>query len=172
MSSDKYEMNQNTEMGKRKIPKYPFIIVGIFLAVFVIGMIIENVNSEKIVICNDSGMDIEFIQVYFVDLNDEPHDILGLDSDLSLKNGEKYSAAFIPAEDINTEGAFLEVEVRFAGKNTIIENAGYFSRPFHGKISVSFDKTKNGVSLDIKAGEGLFQSTANTKCDDTIELFE
>ena len=50
--------------------------------------------------------------------------------------------------------------------------AGYFKRTFTGKIRIEFSDGENGIVLmKIKAGDGLFQSTKFTDCDETLEFF-
>ena len=64
------------------------------------------------------------------------------------------------------------IRVKFADKEEAETYAGYFTRKFTGKISLNFTEEDGNILMSVKAGDGLFQSTKYTDCDEVQELFE
>ncbi|MDE7299601.1 MAG: hypothetical protein K2N94_12380 [Lachnospiraceae bacterium] len=157
----------------KKIPLKPIIAAAAVLVLIILIMAIEAVNTEKLIIKNDTSEDIEWIQLYFENTEEDSYDILTREAGVSVASGEKYSGKFKAQPGINPYGSFLMIQVKFAGRETAETYAGYFTRTFTGKIKIEFsDAKENGIILmKIKAGDGIFQSTKFTDCDEVQELF-
>ena len=163
------------EQGRtaKKFPVKPLMIAGAVLALIIICMVIEAVNTRKLVIVNNTKSDIESIQLYFEDMEDDTFYILKDKQPLSVEAGSKYSGSFVSSKEMAEYGSFLMIDVKFADKEMVQTYAGYFTRTFTGKIKLEFNDSGDGnISMDIKAGDGLFQTTKYTDCDETQELFE
>ena len=162
------------QQNKRKIPvKLISGTVVVFVLVIAV-MTIEAKNTEKLVIKNNSAVDIESISLYFEDTEEEDYDILPRDAAVSVAAGEKYTGKYTAQPGLNPYGSFLMIRVKFAGREEVQTYAGYFTRTFTGKIKIEFmdSETDDNILMKIKAGDGLFQSTKFTDCDEVQELFE
>ncbi len=156
----------------KKLPVKPIAAAAAVLSVIILVMAIEAVNTEKIVIKNNTSTEIEWIQLYFENTEEDSYDILPREANISVPAGGKYSGKFEAQPGLNLYGSFLMIRVKFAGRDVAENYAGYFKRTFTGKIRIEFSDGENGIVLmKIKAGDGLFQSTKFTDCDETLEFF-
>ncbi len=158
--------------GNRKLPVKALAAAGAVLVLLVILLIAESANTRRIVIKNDTNKEIESVRLYFENSDEDYYFVSDDLVSTPVAAGEKYTGSFEPQNNINAPGYFLIIRVKFAGEEEIETYAGYFTRTFTGKISLAFSQEEDNVLMNIKAGDGLFQSTRYTDCDEEQELYE
>ncbi|MDE6874760.1 MAG: hypothetical protein K2P87_09935 [Lachnospiraceae bacterium] len=162
---------ENTN-GKLKLPVRAIAAGAVVIVLIVIALLVESANTKRIVIENDTDKDIESVRLYFEN-SDEDYFFMSEDLvNTPVAAGEKYTGSFQPQTNIAAPGYFLMIRVKFAGEEEIETYAGYFTRIFTGKISLDFTQKDDNVLMGIKAGDGLFNSTKYTDCDEEQELYE
>ncbi len=143
------------------------------LILIVAVIIAEAVNTRRYTIVNDTDTAIESIVLY-MENEDEGYYFRSENlAELAVAANTKESGRYGELEAY-PDGASLMIEVKFAGKEKAVMYSGYFRTGFDGKIKLVFkdDKENQGnITMDIKAGHGLFMSTGSTDCDETQDLF-
>lgn len=173
MKNTQSGMKNEQERKKKGFPVKLLIVAVAVLALIILCVVIEAVNTRRLVIVNNTKSDIESIQLYFEDMDDRYFYILEDKEPLFVKAGGRYSGKFLSSQELAEDGSFLMIDVKFADREIARTYAGYFTRTFTGKLKLVFNDCEDGnISMDIKAGDGLFQTTQFTDCDETQELFE
>ena len=72
----------------KKIPLKPIIAAAAVLVLIILIMAVEAVNTEKLIIKNDTSEDIEWIQLYFENTEEDAYDILTREAGVSIASGE------------------------------------------------------------------------------------
>lgn len=140
-------------------------IIGILAVAIVILISIEN-SKGKMVINNNTELQLEYIKAYFVDGEGPINDAITINE---LEPGKKIENAM---ERINlyAKGANLEVRFKFAGNDELLVDAGIFNDVFDGRITINFTQEKeDDILLAIKASNGLLPSTL-IQCDEIYEI--
>lgn len=161
--------------GTAKLPSRAIAAAAAVLAVVILLVVVEGVNSNRYSIRNDTGTDIEYITAYFENEGESFEYATGSLFEQSIPAGEKVTGSFEKLDSPYLAGSWLVVRVKFAGRDAVQRYAGYFTAAFNGKLKLAFrDDTETGgeIELEIKAGEGLFQSTKRTSCDEIQDLFD
>lgn len=172
----KKTMPSGKSQVEKKLPVRLIVASAVVLVLIFVVMAIEAVNTERLIIINNTAADIEWIHLYFESMNDDDdyHDILSGTDELSIAAGQRYKGSFTAQSGFSSYRGVLIIEVKFAGMDAAGIYAGAFTRAFNGKIRLEFSDMEDGsnILVKIKAGDGIFQSTKFTGCDETQELFE
>jgi hypothetical protein len=141
-------------------------VIAAALLLMVILMFIEN-SQGKIVISNNSGTKIEYVQVYFVSAEGPLHEGFRADN---LEAGKAQSFPIGENKLLGAE-ANLEVRFKFEGSDEVFVDAGYFNDTFHGNITVDFRPAEepDTVNLHVKAANSLLKSKL-IDCDDEFKI--
>lgn len=151
-------------------PQKKRIIVGGIIAaavlLMVVLMFIEN-SQGKIVISNNTGTKIEYVQVYFVGAEGPLHEGFRVD-DLEVGKAQRFP---IGENKLLGAEANLEVRFKFEGSEEVFVDSGYFNDTFHGNITVDFTPSEETdiVNLHVKAANGLLKSNL-IDCNDEFKI--
>jgi hypothetical protein len=141
------------------------VIIAVLVVISGIIFYIEDTDN-KIVVKNNTDLKLEYIEAYYVGPEMQYNDGI---KETNLDAGKKIS---IVQEPINLLGAEANLEIRFKFENheELFVDAGIFNDSFHGKVTIAFNKTKDGkVKLDVKAKSGVINSSG-INCDDTFTI--
>lgn len=158
----------------RKLPKKAITIAAAAIILIIILLILEAINSNRYAFRNNTGTDIESLVLYFENADENFYYRSDNLVECAMKAGEKRNGRFEPLSSAYMPGSFLIIEVKFEGRDKVMLYSGYFTNSFSGKINLVFDEdsaNEGNITVAIKAGEGLFQSTRSTDCDETQDLF-
>lgn len=144
-------------------------ILGIFLLLVVVLVCIEKGMENKIIVKNKSSHNITKLNFWYEDANGGITDIMdfgAVDSKEKITESTESLALSELAGD-----AWLSVQIEFEDGGKAVLQTGQFLYGFNGKISLEIADTKGEeLILHLKAGEGLFNSTAVTGCDDVYYI--
>jgi hypothetical protein len=142
-------------------------IIGAVVILGAIFLIIQENSYGRLIIKNNTDIDLEFVKTSFV--GDEGTVDNGLQTG-KIKAGTKLTSVLEPAYLEYTE-ANLEVAFKLAGYDEMFTDVGYFNQRFTGNINISFNKTKDPdiITIKIKAANGLFQSST-VNCNEEYEI--
>lgn len=136
------------------------LIIGIFV-LFCIEPGLEN----KLVINNRSSHAIKKIHLWYEDESGEITDIMSLEK-ISPKQKVTESTEELGISEL-AGNVWLSVQIAFEDGGEAILQTDQFLYDFKGKISLEIaDTGSEDLMLHLQAGEGLFNSTSTTKCDD------
>lgn len=158
--------------AKLKLPVKAIAAAAVVIVLLVIALLVESANTRRLVIYNETGKEIESIRMYFENTDEDFYFVSDDLINTSIPAREKYKGTFQTQSYTEAPGYFLIIRVKFAGEEEVETYAGYFTRTFTGKIKLTFTEEDGNVLMSIKAGDGLFQSTKYTDCDEVQELFE
>lgn len=142
------------------------------LVLIVIALLAKMANTRWVVIKNETEHEIESIQLYFENSDEDFYFVSDDLVNTKVAAGRKYIGRFEAQKYTESPGYFLMIRVKFADREEAETYAGYFTRTFTGKINLAFTEKDGSILMSIKAGDGLFQSTKYTDCDEVQELFE
>lgn len=167
-----YQSKKKVEDTPRISKKTGFIAMGVLGAVLLLVIVlvcIEKSMENKIIVKNKSSHDITNIQIWYEDENEDITDVLDLGA-VASKEKVKDSTENLELSQFVGD-AWLSVQIEFEDGGKALIQTGQFLYGFKGKISLEIDDTKyEEVMLHLKAGEGLFNSTAVTGCDDVYYI--
>lgn len=147
------------------------IIGGGALVVFllVVLVIIESGLKNKIVIRNRSSHNITSLQLWYEDNYGTMTEVMDFGK-VPAKKKVTESTEKLKLSEIQGE-AWLTVQIAFEDGGEAVLQTGQFLNGFNGRIRLEISDTKaEEVMLRLQAGEGLFNSTAATNCDDVYYI--
>lgn len=157
--------NKKQEKAPMKVSTKIFLysLAGIILLTVVVLMAIES-RPSKIMIDNDTDINLEYVKAYFVDMYGRV-----TEEDMLFENIEAGDKSVLPLEkiDLYNREANLEVRFKFEDHDEMFVDAGYFNDAFNGRISIDFMDMVNDdkLLLKIKASIGLLPSP-HISCDE------
>lgn len=151
--------------SKAKIITASIIAAAIILVI--IFLIIRESSYGKLIIANNTDIDIEYVKTSFV--NEEGIVDNGLQTG-KIAAGNKLKSALEPVDLEYTESN-LEVAFKLAGQDEMFTDVGYFNQRFYGNVKISFNKTDDPdiITIKIKAANGLFQSSS-VNCNEEYDI--
>lgn len=151
-------------------------ILGLLIAVVVVLICIENGMENKFIIKNKSSHAITKLSYWYetyeedAEGEDEPITEEVDFGAIGAKQKRKESTEGHKLSELTGE-ALLCVYIEFEDGGDVLLESGQFLHDFQGKISLELkDSDENEVTAWLKAGEGLFNSTAVTGCDDVYYI--
>ena len=173
MSGQTNVMKEEGQAKKKlKLPVKAIAASAAVLFLLVVALLVEAANTRRVVIKNGTERQIESIRLYFENTEEDFYFVSEDLVNTQIAAGEKYKGNFETQKYTQAPGYFLMIRVKFADKEEAETYAGYFTRTFTGKISLNFTEEDGHILMSVKAGDGLFQSTKYTDCDEVQELFE
>ena len=166
-----YQSKKAEETPRFTNMKLYFIIAAIVavLAGVVALVCVEKSMENKLVVNNKSSHNITGLQFWYEDSNGDYIDIMEFDS-VASKQKIKESTESLALSELQGE-AWLSILINFEDGGEALLQTGQFLYGFNGKISFEIADTKEEELLvRIKAGEGLFNSTTITGCDDVYYI--
>jgi len=164
--------SKKTETVSRKSPMKLYAalaVLGLFLAAVVALICVEKGMENKLVVNNKSSHNIVGLQFWYEDESGDVIDIMDFDA-IAAKEKRKESTEGLALSELQGE-AYLSVYITFEDGGEALLQTGQFLYGFDGKISFELADTKDEeVLVRIKAGEGLFNSTTITGCDDVYYI--
>lgn len=161
--------SKNTPESPRITKKMRNILVAIAAAVVVMIIVllcVESSMQNKIVVKNKSSHNITSIKFWYEDANDEITDVMDLGA-LDAKEKVSKSTESLALSELVVGDACLSVYIVFEDGGKALVQTGQFLYDFNGKISlVISDTDEEELMIHLKAGEGLFNSSSTTGCDD------
>lgn len=144
---------------------------GIVLLGIIIVLLFVESSYDKLVIKNNTDIDLENLSMSFVNEEDT--------LTTPIVTGEvKANSTFTKQLDdfkLIFSNANLELRFNFDGHDNLLTDVGTFIDNFNGKISVTFTKTDdpNVIGMKVKASNGIFQ-TNTIDCNEefTINISE
>ena len=159
---------ETPKVNNRKI-YYVLAALGILLSVVVVLIFIEKGMENKIVVKNRSSHNISKLQFWYEDENGDITDIMEFDS-VAAKEKIKESTESLALSKLEGN-AWLSVLIAFEDGGEALLQTGQFLHSFDGKISFDLaDTGEEELIVRLKAGEGLFNSTVITGCDDVYYI--
>ena len=164
--------SKKKEETPQKSKKSMFMLiaaVGILIAVAVVLICVERSMGNKIVINNKSSHKITELELWYEDDLGDYVDLMKFEN-VEAKDKIKTSMPEVDLTELD-ENICLSVYITFEdGGNTFLQT-GEFLPDFAGKITFELSDSKDeDLILRLKAGEGLFQSTLDTGCDDVYYI--
>ncbi len=160
---------EETTRGSYKKLYYALAALGAFLLMVVVLICVENGMANKLIVNNKSSHDIEELRFWYEDANGGIIDVMDFEDVLS-KTERKESTESLALSELVGE-AWLSVYMKFEDGGEAILQTGQFLYGFEGKISFEIADTKGeDLIIRLKAGEGLFNSTTVTGCDDVYYI--
>lgn len=142
-----------------------FSVIGAVVALVIALVWIESGLENKIVIKNKSSHDIASLRFWYEDENGAVTEIMSFDG-VAAKEKITKSTESLELSKLQGE-AWLTVQIVFKDGGKAILQTGQFLYGFNGRIMFEVSGTgSDELMLHLKAGEGLFNSTAMTGCDD------
>ncbi len=160
------------EETPRKSNKVFYIVLALicaFLVCFVALVCVEKSMENKIIVDNRSSHNISKLTFWYEAEEGEVTDIMEF-SNVGSKEKRTESTEELALSELTGE-AWLSVLIEFeTGEESLIQT-GQFLYDFGGKISFELEDTKDeDLMVRLKAGEGLFNSSARTGCDDVYYI--
>lgn len=140
-------------------------VAAVIILAIIIFMFLEISNHGKMIIENNSGINLEYINTCFVGTEGSLTPTINIKS---INTGNTQTIAIDPV-DLSYKKANLEVKFKLADNPTeFLTDVGFFNDDFTGNINISLTKTDdpNLIKLTIKAKNGLFQSQL-INCDES-----
>lgn len=151
--------------------KLAFILLSVGIVVlFIVLICVEAFMGNKITIRNKSSHKIASLKIWY-------EDDIGTITDDILEFSEIESKAKI-VESIKSLGlselrgqAWLTVRIRFEDGGEAELQSGQILNDFKGRLSLEVSDTSGEeILLRMKAGEGIFNSSSATDCDDAYYI--
>lgn len=138
------------------------------VVLIIVLVVIEQCGKGKIIIKNNTDIDIEDISISFFDeVSEMTVDWLFEDS---IASGEKVKVPYDGYYDFSGMECTCDAAVKFAGYDTIYVYDGDFTGVFKGDFYFSFDIVDGEYVMTMKGYEGLFKSTKGSDLDDNYIL--
>ena len=166
-----YQSKKAEEASRFWNKKLYFLLAAV--VVVLIGVItlicVEKSMENKLVVNNKSSHNITGLQFWYEDANGDYIDIMEFDS-VAAKEKVTESTEDLALSELTGE-AWLSIQIKFEDGGEALLQTGQFLYGFDGKISFELTDTKDDELLvRIKAGEGLFNSTTITGCNDVYYI--
>ena len=143
--------------------------LGVLLLIAAVLVWVESTMQNKLIVKNKSSHNITALQFWYEDENGEYIDIMEFDS-LAAKEERTESTEDLALSDL-IGNAWLSVYVAFEDGGDAMLQTGQFLHGFDGRISFEIaDTDDEELIIRLKAGEGLFNSTVITGCDDVYYI--
>lgn len=165
-----YESKKKQEpvIDKKKLSMVLALIAAFFVVVIAL-ICIEKGMENKIVAKNKSSHNITKLHFWYSDQYENLTDIMDFGS-LDAKQTKKASTEDKNLSELRGE-VYLAVEMEFEDGGKAVLETGQFLRDFKGKISFEItDTDEEDLMIRLKAGEGIFNSTTVTGCDDVYYI--
>lgn len=138
---------------------------GVLVLLFIVLVCIEPMFKNKLVIHNKSSHKIISLQLWYEDSNGIVSEVMTLEN-VDAKEKVKDSIEALKISELYGE-AWITFLITFEDGGEALLQTGQYLYGFEGKISlVISDTDADEVKVHLQAGEGLFNSTAVTDCDD------
>ncbi len=164
--------SKKTEETPRVSKKTGYIalaVLGAFLLLTVVLILVEKGLENKIIVKNKSSHNITKLHFWYEDEEGACLDIMSFDG-VKAKDRISKSTEELALSELAGE-AFLSVRIEFEDGGSAVVQTGQFLYGFKGRISFEVSDTKGEeLELHLKAGEGLFNSSAVTGCDDVYYI--
>ena len=155
--------------GNFKTLYFALAALGVFLLLFVILICVENGMANRLTVKNKSSHDITQLRFWYEDASGSVTDIMDFEDVLSKTERNESTENLALSELVGD--AWLSVYIKFKDGGEAILQTGQFLYGFEGKISFEIADTKGeDLIIRLKAGEGLFNSTTVTGCDDVYYI--
>lgn len=164
--------NVAMNVGKRRgennhALRWLLIAVGIVFVTVTVLLIIEPFLGKKIQIKNKSGHNIRKIELWYEDDFQMITEVMSFEN-IQTKTSLKESIEALELSKLDGH-AWLTVALEFEEGGKAVIQTGQFLKDFKGTILLEFKDTKSKeVMLHMKAGEGLFGTSASTGCEDAF----
>ena len=150
---------------EKKIRNIIIGAVALFVVLFAVLACIESMVKNKLVIHNKSSHKITSLEIWYEDDEAIVSEVLTV-TDIEAKEKLTESIEALKISDLYGE-AWLTLQITFEdGGKALLQTEQYLNN-FEGKISFEISDTEyEDLELHLQAGEGIFNSTAITDCDD------
>ena len=126
--------------------------------------------KDMYVVFTEAGDQNVEITVQYEDAEGNCLDVMTFDEGVKAKERISESTEELALSELSGE-AFLSVRIEFEDGGSAVVQTGHFLYGFNGRISFEVSDTKREeLALHLKAGEGLFNSSAVTGCDDVYYI--
>ena len=166
-----HSKKQEEETARGSFKKLYFALAAfcVLLLAVVILVCVEKGMENKLIVQNKSSHNITKLQFWYEDENGGITDIMDFENVLP-KTERKESTENLALSELMGD-AWLSVYMVFEDGGDALVQTGQFLYGFEGKISFELADTKDEeLILRLKAGEGLFNSTTITGCDDVYYI--
>lgn len=164
-----YEYQGNKDVKKtvpdKKVRNILFGVGAVLIVLFVVLVCIEPTFKNKLVINNRSSHKITSLRIWYEDSAGNLSNAMEFEN-VDSKEKIKDSTDALELTKLAGE-AWITLQIEFEDGGEALLQTGHFLSGFEGKISFEVSDTKTEeLKLHVQAGEGLFNSTAVTNCDD------
>lgn len=165
-----YESKKQEEPKINKKSTYIAIaVLGVLVLTVIILLCVEKSMENKIVAKNKSSHNITKLHFWYEDAENKVTDIMDFGA-VASKETRTESTADQNLSELQGE-ASLMVQMEFEDGGKAVLETGQFLYDFKGKISFEIaDTDEEDLIIRLKAGEGLFNSTTITGCDDVYYI--
>lgn len=156
---------EKTPRISKKTRNLIFALVALCLVGMIVLFCIEPKLENKLVIKNRSSHDIKSLHLWYEDSEGAITDIMSFDK-IPSKEKITESTEGLGLSELQGD-AWLSVQIAFEDGGQAVLQTGQFLYDFNGKIMFEVSDTDSeDLMLHLQAGEGLFNSTSTTECDD------
>ena len=165
--------SKKTEEPPRISKKTSYMILAgivVLLGLFAVLILVEKGLENQIIVKNKSSHNITKLHFWYEDAEGNCLDVMTFDEGVKAKERISESTEELALSELSGE-AFLSVRIEFEDGGSAVVQTGHFLYGFNGRISFEVSDTKREeLALHLKAGEGLFNSSAVTGCDDVYYI--
>lgn len=145
------------------------ILIALAVVLSVVLICVESGMGNKLTIRNKSSIDISELKIWYEDDNGTITDVMEF-TDIAPKEKIVESIKALGLSEIRGQ-AFMTVRVKFASGGEAQLQSSQILNDFSGRLSLEVSDTSGEeVMLRLKAGEGLFNSSTSTQCDDAYYI--
>lgn len=139
--------------------------VVLFVVLFAVLACVEAMFKNKLVINNKSSHKITSLEIWYEDAEEIVSEVLTV-TDIAANEKLTESIEALKISDLYGE-AWLTLQITFEDGGEALLQTEQYLNGFEGKISFEISDTEyEDLELHLQAGEGIFNSTAITDCDD------
>lgn len=145
------------------------IICALIVILFIVLICVESVLGNKITIRNKSSHKIAELKLWYEDDIGTITEVLEF-SGIEPKAKIVESLKALGLSDLRGQ-AWLTVWIRFEDGGEAELQSGQILNDFSGRLSLEVSDTSGEeIMLRLKAGEGIFNSSSSTECDDAYYI--
>ncbi len=166
-----YQSKKAEETSKKNSSKLFIVLaaLGVVLLAVVVLACIEKGMENKLIVKNKSSHNISSLHFWYEDAEGSITEIMQLDG-IAAKESIKESTEGLALSELLGD-AWLSMYIKFEDGGEATIQTGQFLYGFEGKISFVIEDTADEeLIVRLKAGEGLFNSTTITGCDDVYYI--
>jgi len=150
-----------------------WIIAGVgfvaLIAILIVSVLFDGYFGKKIVVKNKSSHKITKLSIWYEDDLTEITDVMEL-GEIAAKAKKEESTEALKLDEISGQ-AWFTMRITFEDGGEAELQSGQVLNNFEGRLLIEVaDTSDKELTIRLKAGEGLFNSSFGTECDDVYYI--